>query len=392
MAGRQYLKSHPWLQFQRIDLRRATTDTWIMLGEARSKVEHLRGVPLRPEAQKRLQIVYLAKGAWATTSIEGNTLTEDEVLARVQGHLTLPPSREYLGTEIDNVVQAVNQISADLTISPDQTITSGKIQDWNRMVLKGLDLEAGVSPGEWRTHSVAAGPYKAAPAEEVEYLIEKLCDWLNNDLSVDGAEPEMRLIHVIVKAVAAHVYLEWIHPFGDGNGRTGRLLEFDVLVSCGVPFPAAHLLSNHYNLTRSAYYRELNAASASGGDLMPFLRYAIEGLVDGLRGQVDAVQQEQLEVVWENHIHKTLPGVKEAAHRQRVLVRCLSQEAGSIPWSGMMRFHPEVVEAYEGRTTRTLSRDIAVLVERGLIESADGGYRACERSMLAFLTGRGVDA
>jgi hypothetical protein len=54
----------------------------------------------------------------------------------------------------------------------------------------------------------------------------------------------------LIAAVVAHVYFEWIHPFGDGNGRTGRLIELKLLLEAGVPQPAAHLLSNHYNATR----------------------------------------------------------------------------------------------------------------------------------------------
>ncbi|MBW2661693.1 MAG: Fic family protein, partial [Deltaproteobacteria bacterium] len=37
-----------------------------------------------------------------------------------------------------------------------------------------------------------------------------------------------------------------MHPFGDGNGRTARLLEFEALLSSGVPAPSSQLLSNHY--------------------------------------------------------------------------------------------------------------------------------------------------
>src|SRR4030065_2907005 len=103
----------------------------------------------------------------------------------------------------------------------------------------------------------------------------------------------MVMAYVIIKAVIAHLYFEWIHPFGDGNGRTGRLVEFQILVSSGVPPPAAPLLSNHYNLTRSAYYRELNLASRSGGDVIPFVCYAAEGFVDGLREQIGRGQAMQ---------------------------------------------------------------------------------------------------
>lgn len=78
----------------------------MLLGEARSKCDHIRWVPLKPDVAKKLHEVYLAKGAQATTAIEGNTLSENEVLERVRGELQLPPSKEYLGREVDNVIAA----------------------------------------------------------------------------------------------------------------------------------------------------------------------------------------------------------------------------------------------------------------------------------------------
>ncbi len=78
----------------------------------------------------------------------------------------------------------------------------------------------------------------------------------------------------------AHLYIAWIHPFGDGNGRTARFLEVKILLRAGIPTVAAHLLSNHYNATRSAYYRQLQRASASGGYVAPFIQYALQGFID----------------------------------------------------------------------------------------------------------------
>ncbi len=75
------------------------------------------------------------------------------------------------------------------------------------------------------------------------------------------------LVVVYKSASLAHLYLAWIRPFGDGNGRTARLCEYLVLVTSGAPTSAAHLISNHCNKTRNEYYRQLQFASESGGDV-----------------------------------------------------------------------------------------------------------------------------
>ena len=86
---RTFERTHPWICFQ-IDLRKATPQLWMLLGEAASKCEHIAGVPLRPSVAQELHRLYLAKGALATTAIEGNTLTEKEVLQHLEGKLKLP--------------------------------------------------------------------------------------------------------------------------------------------------------------------------------------------------------------------------------------------------------------------------------------------------------------
>jgi Fic family protein len=84
---------------------------------------------------------------------------------------------------------------------------------------------------------VVVGNYRAAPAEDCKYLLDRLVDWLNGPTFVH-ADPEIQFALILAKAVYAHLYLAWIHPFGDGNGRTARLLEFVILASSGlVPFP-----------------------------------------------------------------------------------------------------------------------------------------------------------
>jgi len=385
---RKYEDSHPWLTFG-VDLRHAPFSFWVLLGEARSKLEHLAGVPLRPDAAQELHRLYLAKGAWATTAIEGNTLSEEQVRARIEGSLKLPPSQEYLGQEIDNIVAAVNEIARRLFEDGPAPLTPEMISEFNEMVLRDLELDPEVVPGEFRQYSVAAGPYVGAPAEDIPHLVARLCDWLQAEFEPPADHPDMVMAYVIIKAVIAHLYFEWIHPFGDGNGRTGRLVEFQILVSSGVPSPAAHLLSNHYNLTRSAYYRELNLASRSGGDVIPFVCYAAEGFVDGLREQIGRVQAMQMDVAWENYVHSVLDDESSpTTRRRRTLVLELSRATKLVPRSDLLELTGRVAEAYAGKTGKTLTRDLNALLKLGLLVRVPDGYEANKDMMRAFLAAK----
>jgi len=380
---RTYERTHPWITFS-LDLRKAGYYLWMLLGEVQSKCEHMARIPLLPDVARRLHEIYLAKGVLATTAIEGNTLTEKEVRKRIGGQLELPLSKEYLGQEIDNIVEACNSIGS-ATLQGDAThITPDDVRYYNRLVLKKLTLEEDVVPGEFRTHSVTVGGYRGVPVEDCPYLLDKLCDWLNTGFK--PPKPEMKIAFGVLKAIVSHIYLAWIHPFGDGNGRTARLIEFQILLSVGVPSSAAHLLSNHYNQTRSEYYRQLDAASKSGGDVFPFIEYALQGFVDDLKEQIGLVQLQQLDVHWINYIHaqfRNKTGI--TAERRRRLAIDLSGSTEPVPFAEIRHISPRIAEAYANKTNKTVRRDINALEKMDIIEVEGGKVRAKKEIMLAFL-------
>jgi len=383
---RTYEKTHPWITFT-LDLRRASPAFWMLLGEARSKCDHIANVPLRPATAEQLHWLYFAKGVLATTAIEGNTLSEDEVLRHLEGKLRLPPSKEYLAREIDNIVTACNRIGTDVRSGHPPVLSVKTITEFNRLVLDKLHVGEGVIAGEVRTHSVGVARYRGAPAEDCEYLLERLCTWLSGpDFEPPPNMPDMALVYAILKAIVAHLYLAWIHPFGDGNGRTARLVEFLLLVTSGVPGPAAHLPSNHYNQTRMEYYRQLDQASQSGGDVLPFLTYAVQGFVDGLRSQLERIRSQQWDVAWENYVHEKFQHHTSSSDvRRRHLLLDLSDRGDPTPFGKLREVSPRVAEAYATKTKKTLSRDLSALINMDLLELTAAGYRPKKEMILAFL-------
>lgn len=380
---RTFEKTHPWLKFN-VDLRRLPYTTWIMLGECQSKCQHIAGVPLTKDLEKELYNVYLAKGALASAAIEGNTLTEEETLKRLEGKLDLPPSREYLGQEIDNIVNACNFLIESVTQGRLFPLTASTIKDINRMILHHLKLQEHVNLGEISSDVVGVGRYRGAPREDCAFLLEKLCEWLldSNFIPQKGFET----VYAIIKSIIAHLYLAWIHPFGDGNGRTARLVEFYILFSSGVPSAACHLLSNHYNLTRNEYYLQLDQASRSGGDVIPFITYAVQGFLDGLQEQIERIRQQQWSIAWQSIVECAFEDKYSPADlRRKRFVFDLSEQEDWITVSKLTEITPRVAKDYASKTIRTLTRDINVLVKTGLIEKRRAEVRAKKEIVLAFL-------
>ena len=380
----KYRKTHPWLKFS-IDLSRAPVELWIMLGECKSKCEHIAGVPLRPGTARELNEIYLVKGSLASAAIEGNTLSENEILEhRKEGH-AFPPSKEYLQKEVQNIIDACNEMTENVANHVPSEFCPEQIKKLNRMVLLDLDLDDGIIPGEIRTWNIVVGRYKGAPPQDCAYLLNELCQWLNGDLFA-SAETELKVIYAIIKALLAHLYIAWIHPFGDGNGRTARLVEFQVLLNSGIPGPAAHLLSNHYNQTRSEYYRQLDRASGSGGDVIPFLLYSVRGFLDGLHKQLDVIREQQWDVTWRNFVHETFKDKNSAVDvRRRHLVLDLSRIKEPVPISKIGEISVRVGVAYDGKAQKTISRDIEYLRNLKLLIKEHGKIRANKSAILSFL-------
>lgn len=373
--SKTYTKTHPWLTFS-LDLNLLPYTTWMDLGAVQSKIEHVANALLAPEVADQLHVLYLAKGVHATTAIEGNTLSEEQVRSLIQEQLTLPPSREYQAREAENIAQACNAIALNVLSGRTSPWASSDIQEFNRRVFDGLTSAEEVRPGQFRRHSVVVANYRGAPAEDCPWLTERLCAWLNTAWEPSA---ESRTGFAVLKAIAAHVYLAWIHPFGDGNGRTARLIEFQILLAAGVPSVAAHLLSNFYNQTRDQYYRELAKASQGGGKIAGFLQYAIRGLHDALDVQIDVIRQHQWDVAWRDHVYQRFRGQRGiAAERRRSLALELGKTRGviSIPLSAIRSTSPELAASYATRTTKTLSRDIHELVQRKLVVVGPDGVTA----------------
>ena len=382
---RTYEKTHSWLTFQ-FDLRLIEYETWIALGEAKSKCEHISGIPLRPAVAQQLNMVYLAKGVLATTAIEGNTLTESEVIKHLEGKLKLPPSKKYLSKEIDNIIAACDKIANDILIRDKAEISVEKIKNYNKLVLEGLSLNEPIVPGQVRTYSVGVGRYRAAPAEDCEYLLQKLCSWLNKFQIPENN----RITFGILKAIIAHIYFVWTHPFGDGNGRTARLIEFQILLEAGIPTPAAHLLSNFYNQTRAEYYRQLDKTTKKKGNISDFIEYASTGFVDQLKEQLDIIRLQQWDIVWRNYVHEMFKDqTSEAAVRQRHLALDLSFTTDeSIVISKIPEISTRMAAAYAKKTRKTMVRDVNKLISMGLMERTKEGVRAKREVILAFLPAR----
>lgn len=383
------LPNHPWITF-RLDLARLSPPTWVTLGECVSKIQHLVETPLMPRVGEAMRQAFVSKGIHGTAAIEGNTLALEEVKQRLQHELELPESQEYLGIEIDNLDRGYAFLSEVIAKEELPQLSEGRVKEYNRIILSGLELDDDVVPGEYALRQHGVMHYRAPSPAEIRASMPELVDWLNDGTRWQTPDGMPDLAITVLKAITAHLYLAWIHPFGDGNGRTARMVEAEVLARGGIPVVAFHLLSDHYNRTRTAYYRRLAETSrVPQGYPEAFIDYAVQGLADGLRQQIDQVKAQHREVVWRDFVHDQFRGEDSLRYqRLRRLAMDLALAPKPVPKAALWDVSERVRASYRDKTLKTVTRDVNELTRRGLLLRGPGGYKANLQILDAFVPPR----
>jgi Fic family protein len=349
-----------------------------LLGQCYAYINSMLNTPISPDHHQQMLILSLKKGALATTAIEGNTLTEEE-LALIQNGKDIAPSKKYQQQEIENILNAFNSILEKLVRekNPD-IITPELIRNFHKMVGENIGESFGGNPGAFRRKNVIVGNvYRPPSFENVEERIKKLCDWLLRDFHYTK---DQNFNEAVFEAIVVHIYIAWIHPFEDGNGRTARLLEFYLLLRAGVPSIASHILSNHYNDTRTEYYRQLQYASETG-EIKEFIQYALLGFRDGLEKVIELIHNEQTELTWKNHVHDITEKMQNDEKYQKT-ARRIRLLAYYIPADKFLSIEEirilniKIAKEYKELSPQTLRRDLELLKDKNLLKADKNKYRA----------------
>lgn len=374
------------------------TKNWILneevsykLGMAKALVDTITLSPIEPNLRMKLMEVSLIKGAQATTAIEGNTLSEEEVKEVLDGK-SLPPSKEYQQIEVKNILEAFTQIKNELLTDENKSevLTPDVIKNLHNLVGKNLGTALEGIPGQFRKYNVAVGKYRAPDYEDVPELIAKFCKWLRIEFHYEKGQS---FSDSVIQAIVAHVYIEWIHPFSDGNGRTGRLLEFYILMRAGIPDITSHILSNYYNETRPEYYRQIDEGFKKN-NLTNFINYALQGYIDGLKNIKDKLTLDQLTTYWQKLIYDTFKDKRYSSRdvfkRRRDLMLSIDIFR-KYELKDLGETNTYIAKIYGGLSESTFMRDVQELLNsKLLLKDEDGKYKAASALLFNLLPDRRI--
>ena len=348
--------------------------TRFQLGQCDALVSAIRTTPVHPNDHRRFLDAALAKAAVATTAIEGGPLDETEVGALMAGR-RVPPSRDPQATEVMNVVAATRTLLDELAAGTATPVTPDLLLRMHGLIGADLGGRLDAEPGHFRTGG-QGGRYTAPRASDVPELIGGVFEWFDREFPRSG--PDGELSQAAVRAQVTHVYVLWIRPFGDGNGRTARLLEAYILAAAGAPAIASHLLTHFYNETRREYFRQLEQSSRDRS-LTSFIAYAVEGLRDGLERLHGAVGEANFRVAWHNFVRSRLADLdlrkRSVLERRTELMLAMPLE-GSLDLDEVAMLDAETAHRYGGLSRRTLRRDLRFLVGTGLLAGAEEAFSA----------------
>lgn len=232
-----------------------------LIAEISAKIERY-AIRLEQSDGLRLRKANRIKTIHSSLAIEGNSLTEEEVSAIVNGKNVIAPLKQI--QEVKNAIKTYELYASLNPYSVDDLLKA------HRIMMQALIDDAGnFRHGGVGVYSERGLIHMAPPAERVPYLIRDLFDWLHSSQD-----------HLLIKSCVFHYEFEFIHPFSDGNGRTGRLWQSLILGKLHPLFE--HLpVENMVYANQESYYDAIqrsNDAAQSG----PFIEFMLQEILSAL--------------------------------------------------------------------------------------------------------------
>jgi len=250
-----------------------------LIAEARSIILN---APLLPKWEVSLRRDALIKSAHASTAIEGNPLTIEEVSALAAGREIMVRRKDK--QEVLNYIEAIERIPE---FAEKERFTQDDLIAIHKLVTKQT-LGNPEDEGVFRNRQVyvinrATDKIIFTPpsTEQVPRLVNDFLEWFDAE--------EMNEIDPVIEAGITHYELVRIHPFIDGNGRTARLIATLVLSKRGFDVKRFFTLDDYYDNDRRSYYEALQLVDRKSIDTTGWLEYYTEGVAVSIKQVQDRV-------------------------------------------------------------------------------------------------------
>ena len=269
---------------------------------------------LVPKWEVSLRKDALIRATHASTAIEGNPLTIEEVSQLAGGRKVM--AKRKAEVEVLNYLRVLEKI--------EKYREKGKITERSVLKLhKGISkdiLEKPEYEGRYRELQVYVGNGKTGKVvfmppqpEEVPELMGKFVQWINSKESFQ--------IDPVIVAGVSHYEFVRIHPFVDGNGRTARALATLILYLREFDIKRFFALDDYYDSDRKSYYRALDSVDPETIDITHWLEY----FTDGVLISITKVKEKVLRLSLEKHRNEEKGQIPLSERQMKIVEHIISK-------------------------------------------------------------------
>ena len=373
-------KKWPDFEFDAQALQPAVASARVAQGRMLGMASQLQLVDLT-----NLNIDGLAFEALATAQIEGELLHPQSVRQSAARRLGLVAAAKttsnstYASTKparknfkVDNAAPLREEATLDVIQAAvsqyEQPLSEAQVLGWHASLFPGRINRFAV--GAYRSHEEPMQivtpqlgkndivHYEAPPSKDVAAHMQQLVAWFNSSQSqIDG----------MARAAIAHLWLEAIHPFEDGNGRIGRALSDLALAQDAQSSQHLFSLSHQLLAYRSDYYAQLQAATSKGSlNVTAWVQWFVQRIQGACDHSVQQMRGAVTKTRFWQQVRSIHPGI--SAGQQKALARLFEAKGGFS--DGMST---EKYVATTGLSRATAYRELTVLVSVGLLVKSGQG-------------------
>lgn len=314
------------------------------------------------EVFTQLRSLFQLLSSIMSARIEGNRTSIVDAVSGVQRAVRYDDVKQ--GDDVQEIVQLQDATAfVDSVVERGTPLSHGFVRELHRIAVAGLEREGDRTPGAYRVSDVAiSGSAHRPPAPgDVHSDMTTLLDFINAEVDQN---------YELLKIALAHHRFVWIHPFGNGNGRVGRLLTYAAMRRQGFSDTGGYRALNPtavFGEDRDLYYERLeDADSLEPESLIRWSTYVLEGLL------ADLTRLSKLG----NKGYVTDALLVPAINRGLQTARFTTGEAHALT----IIAHKTVVKAIDlqpafSGSPASRSQDIRKLLDRGVIEPIGDGKR-----------------
>ena len=294
------------------------------------------------------------------SEIEGEILNKEEVRNSVASKLGIKlDTKTHVGHYVDGVVDMM----MDATQNYSDLLSEEKLFGWhNSLFPNGYSGKDKINVATWRLDgmSVKSGTL----GKEKVHFVAPTPELVPNEMATFIHWYNTSEIDSILKVAIAHLWFETIHPFDDGNGRIGRALTDMLLARSDMNKQRFYSMTSAILKKKKRYYKVLESSSSNGIDITNWIVWFIETLILAIDdSEVKLEEIFKKARFWDRHKETKLN------KRQKEMInKVFDGHEGLIrtdKWSKILDC-----------PTRTASRDIGDLVNKGILKPNGQGGRS----------------